>query len=96
MPPKRTQLGVKERALFTRLIQEYEGRKHKPAIKTADAILKKAPDHAETLSLKGLVLFTLHQREEGLALAKQGLRNDLSSFICWHALGILYLSLIHI
>lgn len=90
MPPKRTQLGVKERALFTRLIQEYEGRKHKPAIKTADAILKKAPDHAETLSLKGLVLFTLHQREEGLALAKQGLRNDLSSFICWHALGILY------
>lgn len=76
--------------LFARLIQEYENRKYKPALKTADAILSKAPEHGETLAIKGLVLFTLQQREEGLKLAKLGVRHDLTSFICWHALGIVY------
>ncbi|WFD31251.1 hypothetical protein MSPP1_002285 [Malassezia sp. CBS 17886] len=90
MPPKKVPLSAKERVLFARLIQEYETKKYRLAIKTADAILKRFPEHGETLCLKGLVLFTLHEREEGLRLAKLGLRHDLTSFICWHALGIVY------
>ncbi|WFD20406.1 hypothetical protein MCAP1_002650 [Malassezia caprae] len=90
MPPKKVQLSSRERVLFARLIQEYENRKYKPALKTADAILSKAPEHGETLAIKGLVLFTLQQREEGLRLAKLGVRHELTSFICWHALGIVY------
>ncbi|WFD24065.1 hypothetical protein MEQU1_002762 [Malassezia equina] len=90
MPPKKVQLSTRERVLFARLIQEYENRKYKPALKTADAILSKVPEHGETLAIKGLVLFTLQQREEGLKLAKLGVRHDLTSFISWHALGIVY------
>ncbi|CCU98899.1 unnamed protein product [Malassezia sympodialis ATCC 42132] len=90
MPPKKVQLSPRERVLFARLIQEYENRKYKPALKTADAILSKVPEHGETLAIKGLVLFTLQQRDEGLKLAKLGVRHDLTSFICWHALGIVY------
>mgnify|MGYP002714074095 FL=1 len=90
MPPKVVQLSTKERALFAKLIQEYETRQYKSGIKTADAILKTRPDHGETLALKGLVLASIHRREEGLRLAKQGLRLNLMSFICWHALGIIH------
>ncbi|PWN27190.1 N-terminal acetyltransferase A, auxiliary subunit [Jaminaea rosea] len=97
MPPKGravaagpgTALPTKERALFTRLIQEYETKKFKLGLKTADTILKKHPEHGETLCMKGLLLASTGDRQQGLELAKQGVRKDLMSFICWHALGIL-------
>lgn len=90
MPPKKPQLATRERTLFSRLVQEYETKKYKPALKTADAILSKVPNHGETLAIKGLVLCSLHRRDEGVQLAKLGLRYDLTSFICWHALGIIH------
>ncbi|PWZ01441.1 N-terminal acetyltransferase A, auxiliary subunit [Testicularia cyperi] len=90
MPPKRAALPTKERTLFTRLIQEYETKKYKLGHKTADTILKKFPDHGETLAMKGLLLGSTGKLEEGVDLAKKGLRFDLTSFICWHALGILH------
>ena len=61
MPPKKVQLGTRERSLFARLIQEYETKKYKLAVKTADAILAKAPEHGETVAIKGLVLFSMHE-----------------------------------
>lgn len=39
--------------------------------------------------MKGLILASLDQKAEGLELAKLGVRYDLTSFISWHALGIL-------
>lgn len=90
MPPKRAALPTKERALFQRLIQEYETKKYKLGLRTADTILKKFPDHGETISMKGLLLGSSpSRRTEGIELAKRGVRLDLTSFICWHALGIL-------
>ncbi|KAL9934073.1 hypothetical protein V8E36_007155 [Tilletia maclaganii] len=91
MPPKRpAPLPTKERVLFANLLQDYEKRKYKLGIKTADTILKNFPDHGETLAMKGLLLASLNRKQEGLELAKKGLRFDLGSFICWHALGIIY------
>jgi N-alpha-acetyltransferase 15/16, NatA auxiliary subunit len=85
----KTILPNKEKGLFAKLIQEYESKKYKIGIKTADQILKKFPEHGETLCMKGLILASLNRQNEGLELAKQGLRYDLTSFISWHALGIL-------
>ncbi|KAL9938886.1 hypothetical protein V8E36_002605 [Tilletia maclaganii] len=91
MPPKRpAPLPTKERVLFANLLQDYEKRTYKLGIMTADTILKKFPDHGETLAMKGLLLASLNRKQEGLELAKKGLRFDLGSFICWHALGIIY------
>ncbi|PWN89562.1 N-terminal acetyltransferase A, auxiliary subunit [Acaromyces ingoldii] len=84
-----TQLPTKERGLFARLIQEYETKKHKTGLKTADQILKKFPEHGETLCMKGLLLASVDRRAEGIELARKGVRFDLTSFISWHALGIL-------
>lgn len=90
MPPKRAALPTKERTLFQRLIQEYETKKYKLGLKTADTILKKFPEHGETLAMKGLLMGSTNRREDGIEVAKKGLRFDLTSFICWHALGILH------
>lgn len=90
-PAKKVILPTKERALFSRLLNEYETKKPKLGLKTAESILKKFPDHAETLSMKGLLLSTnFGKKVEGMDLAKKGLMKDLTSFICWHVLGILH------
>lgn len=45
-------LPSKEAALFRQLVKLYESKQYKKAIKSADQILKKFPDHGETLAMK--------------------------------------------
>lgn len=49
-------LPKKENDLFKNVVKNYEGKLYKKAVKQADAILKKFPNHGETLAMKGLVL----------------------------------------
>ncbi|KIJ50501.1 hypothetical protein M422DRAFT_159469 [Sphaerobolus stellatus SS14] len=86
---QRKPLPSKEQSLFKELLTQYENRTLKRAIKTADQILKKVPDHGETLCMKGLVLSHMNRKEEGLELVKKGLVFDMQSHICWHVLGII-------
>lgn len=48
MPPKKS-LASKEATLFKELLGLYENRQLKKGIKTADAILKKNPEHGGPL-----------------------------------------------
>ncbi|KAI0341366.1 N-terminal acetyltransferase A, auxiliary subunit [Trametopsis cervina] len=88
IPAKRA-LPSKEAALFKELLNLYESRQLKKAQKTADQILKKFPEHGETLCMKGLVLTHMGRREEGLELVKKGVRLDLTSHIVWHVFGLI-------
>ncbi|TBU45151.1 N-terminal acetyltransferase A, auxiliary subunit [Dichomitus squalens] len=88
IPPSRA-LPLKESGLFKEVLHYYEDRQLKKGLKTADAILKKFPNHGETLCMKGLILTHLGRREEGLELVKQGVRLDLTSHICWHVFGLI-------
>jgi len=45
-------LPSKETALFRQVVKLYESKQYKKAIKAADQILKKFPDHGETLAMK--------------------------------------------
>jgi peptide alpha-N-acetyltransferase len=45
-------LPAKETALFRQVVKLYETKQYKKAIKAADQILKKFPDHGETLAMK--------------------------------------------
>ncbi|KAG8902213.1 hypothetical protein FRC00_000547 [Tulasnella sp. 408] len=83
-------LPAKETALFKSLLQLYETRQYKKALKVADQILKKAPKHGETTSMKGLVLTNLNRKEEGIQLVKAGITLDIDSHICWHVYGIVH------
>jgi peptide alpha-N-acetyltransferase len=40
--------------------------------------------------MKALIMSNLGQQEEAFALAKEALKNDMKSHICWHVYGLLY------
>eukprot|EP00879_Flechtneria_rotunda_P033382 GHRR01036968.1.p1 GENE.GHRR01036968.1~~GHRR01036968.1.p1 ORF type:complete len:183 (+),score=37.76 GHRR01036968.1:1140-1688(+) len=85
-------LPSKESALFRQVVKFYESKQYKKAIKAADQILKKFPDHGETLAMKGLTLNYMDKKEEAYDLVRKGLRADLRSHVCWHVYGLLYRS----
>ncbi|EMR08274.1 hypothetical protein PNEG_03439 [Pneumocystis murina B123] len=83
-------LGPKEASLFRQIIKLYEIKQYKKSLKNADQILKKYPEHGETLAMKGLILTLLNKKSEGYEHAHRGLRNNLTSHICWHVFGLLH------
>ncbi|KAF9068910.1 NMDA receptor-regulated protein 1-domain-containing protein [Rhodocollybia butyracea] len=82
-------LSPKEATLFRELLSLYETKNLKKGLKTADQILKKHPEHGETLCMKGLVLVHMGRREEGVELVRKGIRMDLTSHIVWHVFGLI-------
>jgi peptide alpha-N-acetyltransferase len=70
-------LPKKEADLFRNVVKHYEMKQYKKAIKQADTILKKFPNHGETLAMKGLTLHYMSKSQEAEELVKLGLRNDL-------------------
>lgn len=85
-------LPKKEADLFKNVVKHYEMKQYKKAIKQADTILKKFPNHGETLAMKGLTLNYMSKRDEAHALVKQGLTMDMRSHVCWHVYGLLHRS----
>ncbi|XP_058074694.1 N-terminal acetyltransferase A complex auxiliary subunit NAA15 isoform X2 [Magnolia sinica] len=85
-------LPPKEANLFKLIVKSYETKQYKKGLKAADAILKKFPDHGETLSMKGLTLNCMDRKAEAYELVRRGLKNDLKSHVCWHVYGLLYRS----
>ncbi|GHJ85614.1 hypothetical protein NliqN6_2016 [Naganishia liquefaciens] len=93
-------LPAKETALFKTLLQQYELKQYKKGIKAADQILKKAPNHGETLALKALILHSSlpHNHptassqpkgEEVDHLIEAALRKDPYSHITHHVNSII-------
>ncbi|KAG9160258.1 hypothetical protein Leryth_022561 [Lithospermum erythrorhizon] len=85
-------LPPKEANLFKLIVKSYETKQYKKGIKAADSILKKFPNHGETLSMKGLTLNCMDRKAEAYELVRLGLKNDLKSHVCWHVYGLLYRS----
>jgi TolA-binding protein len=70
-------LPKKENDLFKNVVKHYEMKQYKKATKQADTILKKYPNHGETLAMKGLIMNCLAKRDEAHNLVKEGLMNDM-------------------
>ncbi|KAK4688996.1 N-alpha-acetyltransferase 15/16, NatA auxiliary subunit, partial [Tremellales sp. Uapishka_1] len=97
--PKHRALPEKEAKLFKTLLAHYEVKQFKKGIKAADTILKKFPNHGETLAIKALTLHSslpipataasLPKQEEAEEMARLAIRKDMTSHLCWHVLGIL-------
>lgn len=84
------QLPAKDQAVFRSIVKFYETKQYKKGLKAADSILKKHPEHGETLCMKGLTLSYLDEKEKAYELVRKGLKCDLKSHVCWHVLGLLY------
>ena len=88
MAGKDTQtLPSKEAGLFKTVVRGYETKQYKKGLKTAELILRKHPQHGETLSMKGLIYFNTERTKEAYDLARQGLRCNVRSHVCWHVFG---------
>lgn len=83
-------LSSREANLFRTVIKHYEDKQYKRGLKAAEQILKKNPKHGDTMSMKALIMNAQGKTEEAFALAKEALRVDMKSHICWHVYGILY------
>ncbi len=92
MPSSTPPLPPREANTFKSVVRFYETKQLKKAIKSADSILRKFPNHGETLAMKGLALNALDRKEEAHELVRKGLRLDMRSHICWHVYGLLYRS----
>ncbi|CAG5134319.1 unnamed protein product [Candidula unifasciata] len=89
--PSKNPLPPKENAFFKRILKCYEQKQYKNGLKFAKQILAnpKFAEHGETLAMKGLTLNCLGRKEEAYEFVKRGLRNDLTSHVCWHVYGLL-------
>ena len=85
-------LPPKENALFKSIVKHYETKQYKKGMKVADIVLKKFPDHGETLAMKGLIMNCLERKTEAYDLVRRGIRQDMNSHVCWHVFGLLYRS----
>lgn len=81
------QLPSKEANFLRQIVKFYELKQYKKGIKMADQILKKFPEHGETLALKGLTLNCLEKKAEAYDHVTRGLRSDVKSHVCWHVYG---------
>lgn len=70
-------LPKKETDLFRTVVKQYECKQYKKGMKAADQILKKFPNHGETLCMKGLILNCQGKKDEAISMVKLGLMNDM-------------------
>ena len=85
-------LPPKENTLFKSIVKFYETKQYKKGLKAADTVLKKFPEHGETLAMKGLILNCMERKAEAYELVRKGVKLDIKSHVCWHVYGLLYRS----
>ncbi|RNA23874.1 N-alpha-acetyltransferase auxiliary subunit [Brachionus plicatilis] len=87
--PSSNPLPSHEANLFKKILKCYEQKQYRKALQHVKEILKKFPDHGETLSMKGLILNYTNKKSEAFECAQRGLKNDVKSHVCWHVYGLL-------
>lgn len=84
-------LPPKQNGIFKKILKCYDYKQYKMGLKLAKQILSnpETANHGETLAMKGLILNCMGKKEEAYEYVKKGLRNDLTSHVCWHVYGLL-------
>ncbi|KAI9851822.1 MAG: hypothetical protein M1838_002680 [Thelocarpon superellum] len=83
-------LSSKDASLSRQVMRLYDLKQYKKGVKVADQILRKNPNHGETLAMKALIINSQGRSEEAFVMAKEALRHDMKSQVCWHVYGLLY------
>lgn len=84
-------LPPKQNGVFKKILKCYDYKQYKMGLKLTKQILGN-PDtanHGETLAMKGLILNCMGRKAEAYEYVRKGLRNDLTSHVCWHVYGLL-------
>ncbi|KAJ3307506.1 N-alpha-acetyltransferase 15, NatA auxiliary subunit [Blyttiomyces sp. JEL0837] len=87
---KKVDLPSKESALLKAALKFHENKLYKKGMKTCDQILKKFPDHGETVAMKALFLSNLDRKDEAHEHIKRALRLEITNPVCWHVYGLIH------
>ncbi|KAI9324644.1 NMDA receptor-regulated protein 1-domain-containing protein [Zopfochytrium polystomum] len=87
---KSPDLPSKELAMLKNVMKFLENKQYKKGMKTCDQILRKVPEHGETVSMKALFLCHLERRAESHELINKAIRLEISNPVCWHVYGLIY------
>lgn len=84
-------LPAKELSAFKSLLKLLDLKQYKKALKTIDGILKKCPDHGETLAMRAFIIRAQNpeKKDEVYEILKKGLAKDIKSHLCWHVYAML-------
>lgn len=85
-----TSLPPAQMKLFEKLGRDFDARDYTKVLRTADKILEVAPDHADTIAMKGLTLHSMERKEEGYELLEKAVALNSKSTIVWHSFGMCY------
>jgi N-alpha-acetyltransferase 15/16, NatA auxiliary subunit len=89
-PSSQQVLAGKEAANFKEVNRLYECRDYKKALRLCDDILKKVPDHGETMALKAMCLQGSGKKEEAMDMSRRALKANMKSQVTWHVLGTMH------
>jgi peptide alpha-N-acetyltransferase len=92
LPSCQQVLVGKEASAFKEVNRLYECRDYKKALRLSDDILKKVPDHGETMALKAMCLHGSGKKEEAMELSRRALKANMKSQVTWHVLGSMHRS----
>jgi len=85
-------LSSKDQNALKNIARLFDDKKYKKGLKACDAFLKTHHDNVDALCFKALLVYHLDKREEGFEIAKNTIKNNLSSSVPWHTLGFLHRS----
>ncbi|ODQ77078.1 hypothetical protein BABINDRAFT_163814 [Babjeviella inositovora NRRL Y-12698] len=83
-------LSSKEDNSFREALKLYEEKQYKKALKLVETVLKKNSNHAESFSLKGIILFYQNEKIDADAYIKKGIMKGARNSIVCHISGIYY------
>ena len=89
----RSSLTLRANDDFASCVEAYERKEFKRALKHADAVLKKHPDHGETLAMRALVMRNMDDdldevNEECARTMAKAIASDGGSHVVWHVAGL--------
>ncbi|KAL7662613.1 N-terminal acetyltransferase A complex subunit NAT1 [[Candida] zeylanoides] len=87
---RRTPLTTKEDQSFREALKLYDAKQYKKALKLVDQTLKKTPNHAESLTLKGCINFFVGSKTEADLYVRKGVARAPLNHLVDHLAGIYY------
>ncbi|KAJ6246042.1 n(alpha)-acetyltransferase 15/16 [Anaeramoeba flamelloides] len=81
-------LPSKLNTLYERAVGLYDKKKYQSSLNTIEQVLKKKSEHADSNSLKGILLLELGNEDEALKYCKKGLAKGITRSFPWRAYGI--------
>lgn len=86
-------LRNKEDVNFSEALKLYDGKQYKKALKLVEQTLKKNPNHAELITLKGCIYFNTGKKDEAEAYVVKGTTKEPANYLVDHLAGIYYRSI---